>query len=154
MRRSGIQKGLSSSVKHVSLNFPLQFWTRPVSGGPPPCRQCCRIPGIFGTRCFCNMIWSLASKDTHTGHTWVLLQHSFNASADAFIACLQPLEYKLHDNTYLSSFLHSYNLNTINIPSFGSATDHQCSFPLQDHQLLLSRQHRRQEGGRILTPTL
>ena len=28
------------------------------------------------------MIWSLASEDTHTGHTRVLLQHSFNASRE------------------------------------------------------------------------
>jgi hypothetical protein len=28
------------------------------------------------------MIRSLAGEDTHTGHTWVLLQHSFNASRE------------------------------------------------------------------------
>jgi hypothetical protein len=28
------------------------------------------------------MIWSLTSEDTHTGHTQILLQHSFNASRE------------------------------------------------------------------------
>lgn len=59
--------------------LPLQFWTCPVSEGPPQCWWCCRIPGISAPD-VSVMIWSLASEDTHTGHTWVLLQHSFNAS--------------------------------------------------------------------------
>ena len=37
---------------------------------------------VFAFICVCDMIWSLASKDTHTGHTRVLLQHSFNASRE------------------------------------------------------------------------